>query len=51
MSNKKEFNQDVSEAFYTNERYAENLVYHDQYCLFYLYENGHYKKLDPSGNA
>lgn len=47
MSNKKEFNQDVSEAFYTNERYAENLVYHDQYCLFYLYENGHYKKLDP----
>lgn len=47
MSNAKVFNQDVAYAFYTNEEYVENLVYNTQYSLFYIYENGHYKKLTP----
>ena len=47
MSNAKIFNQDVAFSFYTNERYAENLLYHTKYGLFYLYEEGHYKKLTP----
>ncbi|NTU69211.1 hypothetical protein HGB13_00035 [bacterium] len=47
MSNAKIFNQDVAFSFYTNERYVEDLVYHTGYALFYLYEDGHYKKLMP----
>lgn len=46
MSNKI-FNQDVAYDFYTNEKYADDLLYHTGYGLFYLYENGYYKKLTP----
>ena len=45
MSNAKIFNQDVAYSFYTNEKYAEDLLYHTGYSLFYIYREGHYEKL------
>lgn len=47
MLNAKVFNQDVAYDFYTSQEYVDNLLYHEEYSLFYIYENGYYKKLDP----
>lgn len=39
----KAFIQDCAYAFYSDDKYREDLAYHVEYDTFMMYENGHYK--------